>query len=68
MGALPKSLAGRGHHVMVVSPKYDNYQSAAPTNVRMTYNVFGTDHEVRHPGHVFAEFLPSPDVILFSCC
>lgn len=48
MGALPKSLAGRGHHVMVVSPKYGNYQSAAPTNVRMTYNVFGTDHEVQY--------------------
>lgn len=47
MGALPKALSGRGHRVMVISPRYANYEDAWDTSVRMTYNVFGTDHEVR---------------------
>lgn len=47
MGALPKALAARGHRVMVVSPRYANYEKALDTSVRMTYNVFGSNHEVK---------------------
>lgn len=34
MGALPKALAARGHRVMVVTPRYQNYEAAIDTTVR----------------------------------
>eukprot|EP00983_Pelagomonas_calceolata_P001455 48854-Pelagomonas_calceolata.AAC.1 len=35
MGSLPKALAARGHRVMVVAPRYMNYESAFDTKVRL---------------------------------
>ena len=32
-GSLPKALAGRGHRVMVVTPRYANYEAAIDTGV-----------------------------------
>jgi starch synthase len=34
MGSLPKALAARGHRVMVVTPRYTNYECAFDTKVR----------------------------------
>eukprot|EP00803_Ostreobium_quekettii_P006806 evm.model.scf_662.3 EVM.evm.TU.scf_662.3 scf_662:24974-40282(-) len=48
MGALPKALAKRGHRVMVVTPRYADYKSARPTQVRGTYSIFGMNHEVHY--------------------
>lgn len=48
MGALPIALANRGHRVMVVSPRYANYETVWDTTIRRTYHVFGANHEVRH--------------------
>ncbi len=47
MGALPKALAHRGHRVMVVAPRYANYDDAWETGVRATFSVFNSSHEVR---------------------
>lgn len=47
LGALPKSLAARGHRVMVVVPRYGNYEEGWDTSVRLKIRVFGSDHEVR---------------------
>jgi len=46
MGALPKALARRGHRVMVVAPRYENYDEAWETGVRQVFKVFGGDVEV----------------------
>ncbi|KAG0600329.1 hypothetical protein M758_11G024900 [Ceratodon purpureus] len=46
VGALPKALARRGHRVMVVAPRYSNYEEAWETGVRRIYNVAGQDMEV----------------------
>ncbi|KAI8465682.1 MAG: hypothetical protein J3K34DRAFT_436113 [Monoraphidium minutum] len=46
MGALPKALARRGHRVMVVVPRYKNYDEAWETGVRRVFRVFGSDVEV----------------------
>lgn len=45
-GALPKALARRGHRVMVVVPRYAQYDNAWETGVRKRYNVAGQDMEV----------------------
>lgn len=45
-GALPKALARRGHRVMVVAPRYSNYQEARDSGVRKRYSVAGQDMEV----------------------
>ncbi|KAL6009131.1 Sucrose synthase [Asimina triloba] len=42
-GALPKALARRGHRVMVVAPRYGDYQEAQPTGVSKTYRVQGQE-------------------------
>ncbi|URD95096.1 starch synthase [Musa troglodytarum] len=42
-GALPKALARRGHRVMVVVPRYDNYAEPKDTGVRRCYKVYGQD-------------------------
>jgi glycogen synthase len=46
MGALPKALARRGHRVMVVAPRYANYEEAWDTSVRITVNAAGSHVEV----------------------
>lgn len=45
-GALPKALARRGHRVMVIAPRYSNYQEARDSGVRKRYSVAGQDMEV----------------------
>ncbi|KAF5958549.1 hypothetical protein HYC85_005774 [Camellia sinensis] len=45
-GALPKALARRGHRVMVVAPRYDNYGEPQDSGVRKMYKVDGQDMEV----------------------
>ena len=47
MGALPKALARRGHRVMTIAPRYDNYPDAWETGIRRVFKVFGSDVEVR---------------------
>lgn len=47
-GALPKALARRGHRVMVVAPRYDNYNEFNDTGVRKRYKVDGQDVEVSY--------------------
>ena len=44
--ALPKGLQARGHRVMVVMPRYKNYDGAVDTGVRITFNVMGHPAEV----------------------
>ncbi len=46
MGALPKALARRGHRVMVIAPRYANYEDAWETGVRHMMRVANTDVEV----------------------
>ena len=46
MGALPKALARRGHRVMVVVPRYSNYEEGWETGVRTRFRVMGSDTEV----------------------
>ncbi|GBF97168.1 granule-bound starch synthase chloroplastic [Raphidocelis subcapitata] len=46
MGALPKALARRGHRVMVIAPRYENYPEAWETGVRHIFRVCGSDVEV----------------------
>ncbi len=51
MAALPKALARRGHRVMVVAPRYENYDNAWETGIRKIYSVFNSNQEVRQdPG------------------
>ena len=44
--ALPKALRHRGHRVMVVMPRYENYEGAFDTQVRVTFNIMGVPTEV----------------------
>ena len=44
--ALPKALQRRGHRVMVVMPRYENYEGAFDTSVRVRFNIMGEDTEV----------------------
>ena len=46
MGALPKALARRGHRVMVVAPRYSNYEEGWETGVRVQLSVGGSTVEV----------------------
>ena len=48
MGALPKALARRGHRVMVVAPRYRNYEEGWETGVRVQLGVGGATVEVIH--------------------
>ena len=48
MGALPKALARRGHRVMVVAPRYQNYEEGWETGVRVQLSVGGSTVEVRN--------------------
>ncbi|XP_038903759.1 granule-bound starch synthase 2, chloroplastic/amyloplastic [Benincasa hispida] len=47
-GSLPKSLARRGHRVMVIVPRYANYAGLQDTGVRKRYKVEGQDLEVSY--------------------
>ncbi|GLJ50083.1 hypothetical protein SUGI_1065240 [Cryptomeria japonica] len=47
-GALPKALARRGHRVMVVAPRYGDYQEATDAGVCKRYKIHGQDMEVRY--------------------
>jgi starch synthase len=44
--ALPKALRRRGHRVMVVMPRYKDYQGVFDTSVRVHYNIMGANTEV----------------------
>ena len=46
MGALPKAMAKRGHRVMVVAPRYSNYENVNHTGVRHRISMFGGMQEV----------------------
>lgn len=46
MSALPKALQRRGHRVMVVVPRYDNYPDAWETGVRIRLRCNGAEVEV----------------------
>lgn len=60
MGSLPLALAARGHRVMVITPRYDDYSAALDTGHRI--NVHGAEvgyfHEMR--GGVDWVFLDHP--------
>lgn len=64
VGALPKAMAARGHRVMVVSPRYSNYEEGWDTSVRRRFRVFGGDHEVRPLCAFSVMFLQSFEVLL----
>ena len=44
--SLPKALAARGHRVMVVVPRYREYEEVYDTDVRVTFNVLGHQTEI----------------------
>lgn len=46
MQSLPKALAARGHRVMVVVPRYREYEDVYDTDVRVTFNVLGHPTEI----------------------
>lgn len=48
MSALPKALARRGHRVMVVVPRYANYDDVWDVDCRRTFRVFGGDQMVAY--------------------
>jgi starch synthase len=50
MSALPKALARRGHRVMVVVPRYENYPNAWETGIRKSYLVYNSQQEVGPAG------------------
>ncbi|GAB4817303.1 hypothetical protein N2152v2_004349 [Parachlorella kessleri] len=45
MQALPKALAARGHRVMVVAPRYQPYEDAWETGIRLRLRVFTSNQE-----------------------
>ncbi|CAM0913603.1 unnamed protein product [Alopecurus aequalis] len=47
-GALPKALAKRGHRVMVVVPRYGDYEEAYDLGIRKYYKAAGQDLEVNY--------------------
>lgn len=47
-GALPKALARRGHRVMVVAPKYGDYEEPQEIGEPRRYQVAGQDMEVKY--------------------
>ncbi|XP_049385534.1 granule-bound starch synthase 2, chloroplastic/amyloplastic [Solanum stenotomum] len=61
-GALPKALARRGHRVMVVAPRYDNYPEPQDSGVRKIYKVDGQDVEVTY----FHAFIDGVDFVFID--
>lgn len=50
MSALPKALSRRGHRVMAIAPRYENYEEGWETGSRIRVKVFDQEQEVRrHP-------------------
>lgn len=47
-GALPKALAKRGHRVMVVVPKYGDYEEPQEIGEPRSYRIAGQDMEVKY--------------------
>jgi starch synthase len=47
-GALPVALAGRGHRVVAIAPRYKDYEGAWDTGVRARVHLFGHSHEVAY--------------------
>jgi starch synthase len=45
-GALPVALAGRGHRVLAVTPRYKPVPEARELDTRIRVHLFGRDHEV----------------------
>ncbi|XP_038695866.1 granule-bound starch synthase 2, chloroplastic/amyloplastic isoform X2 [Tripterygium wilfordii] len=62
-GSLPKALARRGHRVMVVAPKYDNYAEPQDAGIRKIYKVAGQDVEVTY----FQAFIDGVDFVFIEC-
>jgi hypothetical protein len=54
MGALPKAFARRGHRIMVVAPRYENYPDAWETGLRRLFRVMNQDVEVGY-FHAFVD-------------
>lgn len=46
MSALPKALARRGHRVMAIAPRYENYAEGWETGVRIRVKVYDQEQEV----------------------
>ena len=65
MGALPKALARRGHRVMVVAPRYRNYEEGWETGVRVQLGVGGATVEVRRISCVRGNFGNSHNPVQF---
>ncbi|GJU38247.1 granule-bound starch synthase 2, chloroplastic/amyloplastic [Tanacetum coccineum] len=61
-GALPKALAKRGHRVMVVAPRYENYAELQETGVRKWYKVNGQDMEV----HYYHTYIDGVDFVFIA--
>jgi starch synthase len=59
MGALPKAFARRGHRVMVVAPRYENYPDAWETGIRRIFRVCNQDVEVGY----FHAFIDGVDYV-----
>lgn len=69
-GSLPIALAGRGHRVMVISPRYlngtsadKNYARAKDLGVRVTVHCFGGSQEVSF----YHEYRDGVDWVITSC-
>jgi starch synthase len=45
-GALPVALAARGHRVLAVAPRYQAYEDAWDTGIRLRFPLWGQAHEV----------------------
>ncbi|XP_076946634.1 granule-bound starch synthase 2, chloroplastic/amyloplastic-like [Bidens hawaiensis] len=61
-GALPKALAKRGHQVMVVAPRYENYAEPQDTGIRKRYMVNGQDMEA----HYFQAYIDGVDYVFIE--
>ena len=47
MAETPQALAARGHNVMVVVPRYAEYDGLTDTGIKKKLWCFGQEHEVR---------------------
>uniref|UniRef100_A0A061R363 starch synthase n=1 Tax=Tetraselmis sp. GSL018 TaxID=582737 RepID=A0A061R363_9CHLO len=46
MNSLPSSLSRRGHRVMVIAPRYGQYEDAVDTGIKANIWLWGSTHEV----------------------
>ncbi|CAL5037688.1 unnamed protein product [Urochloa decumbens] len=61
-GALPKALARRGHRVMVVVPRYGDYEEAIDMGITKYYKAAGQDLEVKY----FHAFIDGVDFVFID--